>query len=222
MFLYELLKIYPQFTQFSRYLLLRRQTRRGSRDLFVVSLVVHPLNSGSETTHAARGHLRVQKLVTPYALRASWYVNQVMEILGRPSLDNLAGLVVLPTTGKIPAPPPSWVHFEPIIVVKPPSTPPTNATPVSTLLTRTRGHHSLPAPKVARHRAGSAGSVSRAWSKFQIEKVICIASAFVLIVMSLVRRFATALPSVNSIKHQGLENDDAVFCKSCVLCIYAY
>ncbi|CEL58877.1 hypothetical protein RSOLAG1IB_08908 [Rhizoctonia solani AG-1 IB] len=158
-----------------------------------------------------RGHLRVQKLVTPYALRASWYVNQVMEILGRPSLDNLAGLVVLPTTGKIPSPPPSWVHFEPIIVVKPRSTPPTNATPVSTLLTRTRGHHSLPAPKVARHRAGSAGSVSRAWSKFQIEKVICIASAFVLIVMSLVRRFANALPSVNSIKHQGLENDDAVF-----------
>ncbi|KAL5638275.1 hypothetical protein ACGC1H_005083 [Rhizoctonia solani] len=156
------------------------------------------------SANQARGYLNVYNFARTYLLQVDRYFHQVTEMLGHPTPDSLVGLVVMPTTGKLAAPPLGWICVE----ASPPTppTPPTRTLPVYALPTPTTGPWNPPTPTTGHSRVRSLEPVVETDSDHWFQQAMFIGSSLILTVLSFVRNFKVALALVNCVEHQDTKN----------------
>ncbi|KAH7334658.1 hypothetical protein B0J17DRAFT_720194 [Rhizoctonia solani] len=169
------------------------------------------------SVNQARNCLTARNLIRPYLLQVGRYAHQVMHMLGRPTPDSLVGLVVLPTTGKLAAPPLEWARAEkgPVAhaLPPPPPPPPTRTLPVYVPPAPTSGPWNPPTPTTGHARLRSVEPVVKIDSNDWFQHTVFIGLTLVLAAASFVLHFKVALSSVDCAEHRDTESDEvAVYC----------
>ncbi|EUC57511.1 U3 snoRNP protein Utp20, partial [Rhizoctonia solani AG-3 Rhs1AP] len=159
------------------------------------------------SANQARGYLNVYNFARPYLLKVGHFVHQVTDMLGRPTPDSLLGLVIMPTTGKLAAPPLGWVRVEtPPPPPRSPPPPPTRTLPVYASPTPTTGPWNPPTPTTGYSRPRSVEPVVKTDSDHWFQQAMFIGSSLILTILSFVRNFKVALSLVKCVEHRDTNN----------------
>ncbi|CAE6417191.1 unnamed protein product [Rhizoctonia solani] len=163
------------------------------------------------SVNQARNYLNVRSIIRPYLRQVGRYVHQVTDILGRPTPDSLVGLVLLPTSGKLAAPPVHhWALVEEASVLRlaPPPPPPSRTLPVYFPPAPTSGPWNPPTPASGHGRVKNAEPVVKVnWDEW-FQHAVLIGSTLILTTASFVLYFKAALSSVKCVEHRDTENDE--------------